>query len=237
MPKSVHDGHRQRTREEFLRNGFDIDTPPHKMVEMLLFYSTPRKDTNDMAHELFNRFGTLSALLSATPEQITSVKGIGNNTVCLLEFIKMFNKIAYFEQKKKVLKVDKTFDDFYEFLSVQYFALNREEFSMATFKGNGKLINWQVLQVGTLTEVNVSLRNIIEIALKEQASSVIIAHNHPGGDALPSPEDVLMTKNISKGLGNIGVGLLDHVIFCDDDYISMRQSRAYREYFAKDAND
>ena len=80
MEENVHSGHRERVRKEFLKNGFDEDTPPHKIMEMLLFYSIPRKDTNEIAHELVSRFGSIAGIIDAPVEELVKVNGVNTNT-------------------------------------------------------------------------------------------------------------------------------------------------------------
>ena len=82
--EGLHDGHRDRVKREFLQKGFDMNTPPHKIMEVLLFYSIPRKDTNEMAHELLNRFGSISGILDAPAEEIVKIPGISTNTAAFL---------------------------------------------------------------------------------------------------------------------------------------------------------
>ncbi|MBQ7725876.1 MAG: DNA repair protein RadC [Clostridia bacterium] len=214
-----------------MRDHFDENTPPHKLVELMLFYSVPRKDTNDLAHELLNHFGSLSAILSATPEQLKEVPGIGDNTVCLIKLITTVNKIASLQAEKKTVNVTQSFEKAYELLSKQYFAVEYEMFSVACFKSNGEMISWEILGKGDVTQVNISLRKLMEIVIKTNAAAVIIAHNHPNGTALPSEDDVHMTQTIRDALTNIGVGLLDHVVFANDDYVSMRQTKKYEYLF------
>ena len=102
MGDGIHDGHRERVKEEFLKNGFNESTPPHKVIEMLLFYSIPRKDTNDIAHRLVNRFGSISGILDAPVEQLTEVKGISLNTAILIKLIISVARIYRCEKGKKI---------------------------------------------------------------------------------------------------------------------------------------
>ena len=233
MSDNIHKGHRIRVKREYLHDGFDLETPPHKLLEMLLYYSLPQGDTNELAHNLLNRFGSLNGVLSASPEELMKVKGIGEHTACFLKFIVDFNKVVSFQAKKKTVNISKSFEDAYELLSVQYLALDYEMFSVVTFKSNGQMIEWEVMEKGESTHVNVSMRSLLEIALRKDVASMMIAHNHPSGLAFPSAEDVALTKKVCDALANVGVGLMDHVIFSDDDYVSMRQSKGYRHLFVQ----
>lgn len=230
MGEGIHDGHRERVKQEFLKNGFNESTPPHKVIEMLLFYSIPRKDTNDLAHLLVNRFGSISGILDAPVEQLTEIKGISLNTAVLIKLIISVARI-YHSEKSKNSGGYTNFDDVCKYIVSRYFGYTKEMFSVTSFSGNGRILGFDILGEGNVSEVNVSTREIIETVLKRQAVCAIIAHNHPNGTAVPSDEDIAITKNIQIALSHINVKLLDHIVICGDDYVSMSQSRLYKKIF------
>ena len=230
MGDGIHDGHRERVKEEFLKNGFNESTPPHKVIEMLLFYSIPRKDTNDIAHRLINRFGSISGILDAPVEQLTEVKGISLNTAILIKLIISIARIYRCEKGKKIDGYS-NHDDVCDYIVSKYFGYTKEVFSVTSFGGKGNLLGFDILGEGNISEVNVSTREVIETVLKRQAVCAIIAHNHPGGTAVPSAEDIAVTKNIQSALSHINVKLLDHVVISGDDYVSMAQSRLFKKIF------
>ena len=235
MPDGIHDGHRQRVIEEFLAHGFDIDTPPHKIVEMLLFFSIPRKDTNEMAHELVNRFGTIEALIEARPEDIMSVKGAGGSTAALLKFIHFISNY-YINEKRKDVKSFNNFDEICRYLLDKYLGFNKEVIAITTLDNRGKFLGFDIIGEGDIASVGISVRQIIEVVIKRNAAAVVISHNHPGGTALPSSADISATKTIFDALERIDVKLLDHIIIADNDYVSLVQSHQYG-YVFKGNND
>ncbi len=230
MEESVHSGHRERVRQDFLKNGFNEDTPPHKIIEMLLFYSIPRKDTNVTAHELLNRFGSIAGIIDAPVEQLVKVPGVSMNTAAL---IKLIMPIARRYLSDKSANVDKytNIDDICRYLMGRYAGFNKEVFSVTSFSGSGRMLGFDILSTGSISEVNISTREVIETVLKRQAVCVIIAHNHPGGVAVPSKDDVDVTENIKSALNHISVRLLDHIVIAGDDYVSMAQSRIFKYLF------
>lgn len=230
MGDGIHDGHRERVKEEFLKNGFNESTPPHKVIEMLLFYSIPRKDTNDLAHLLVNRFGSISGILDAPVEQLTEVKGISLNTAILIKLIISIARI-YRSEKSKKIDGYTNHDDVCKYIMSRYFGYTKEVFSVTSFSGNGNILGFDILGEGNISEVNVSTREVIETVLKRQAVCAIIAHNHPNGTAVPSEEDIAVTKNIQSALSHINVKLLDHIVISGDDYVSMAQSRLFMKIF------
>lgn len=230
MGDSIHSGHRERVRREFLKNGFTEATPPHKIIEMLLFYSIPRKDTNEIAHELLNRFGSISGILDAPVERLTEVPGVNINTAAL---IKLIIPIARIYRSDKCAAAEKfsSMDDICTYLMNKYFGYDKEVFSVMSISAGGKLIGYDILSVGNVSEVNISTREVIETVLKRRAACAVIAHNHPDGVALPSKEDIAVTETVSSALSHINVKLLDHIVISGDDYVSMAQSRCFKYIF------
>lgn len=230
MAESVHSGHRKRVRKEFLFMGLNEATPPHKVIEYILFHSIPQKDTNQIAHELINRYGSISAILDAPVESLMQVKGISEVSVSLLKLILPVARI-YQSEKSSKDKILNSLDEMAMYIFGKYFGYDKEVFSMLSLNAAGKVLGFDVLSSGNVSEVSVSVRDVVETALKRKAVSVVIAHNHPGGVALPSGEDIKMTEMIFNTLRHINVFLLDHVIVANDDYVSLVQSRCFNYIF------
>lgn len=230
MAESVHSGHRKRVRKEFLFMGLNEATPPHKVIEYILFHSIPQKDTNQIAHELINRYGSISAILDASVESLMQVKGISEVSVSLLKLILPVARI-YQSEKSSKDKILNSLDEMAMYIFGKYFGYDKEVFSMLSLNAAGKVLGFDVLSSGNVSEVSVSVRDVVETALKRKAVSVVIAHNHPGGVALPSGEDIKMTEMIFNTLRHINVFLLDHVIVANDDYVSLVQSRCFNYIF------
>lgn len=226
----IHDKHRERVRKEFLSRGFNENTPVHKILEMLLFYSIPRKDTNELAHKLINHFGSYSALLEADASELMKVDGVGENTAALIKLILPLAG-AYERQKAaKNKKFDNT-DQIYEYLRKRYYGITNEAFSVLSFDSAGRISGFDFLSSGDVASVGVTSRMVMETVLKHKASSVIIAHNHPGGVLLPSKDDVTVTQMLINALSQVNIRITDHLIICDDDYISFNQSANLKYLF------
>lgn len=231
MSKNFHEEHRERVRADFLSHGFDEQTPLHKVLEMLLFYSIPRKDTNEIAHALKERFGSLEGVLEASPEELKKIRGIGDSTVA---FFKLLVYITKTYRSNKMLKNERidNMDEMYDFLAAKFLGLTREAFGIAGFNSRGDLLGFDILNEGDISSVGVSMREIMEVAFKYNASAVIIAHNHPGGNAVPSLDDIKLTETVVEALKHISVVLIDHIIVADNgDYVSLRQSSDYKYLF------
>ena len=232
MPENKHEGHRERVRRDFLENGFSETTPPHKILEMLLFYSIPRRDTNEIAHELINTFGSIQGVFDAPIDQLLKVKGITENTVALL---KMILPIASIYRAEKV-NHDKNFtstNQIGDYLLEKYLCYTKETVAITSFNGKGQILGFDVLAEGDSSSAELSIRKILEIVMKRNPVCIVLSHNHPSGFAIPSNEDLALTNKLFTLLANINVRLLDHIIIANNDYVSLAQSRDYKAIFQK----
>lgn len=230
MAENLHKKHRERVRKEFLAHGFNDNSPEHKLLEMLLFFSIPVKDTNPVAHSLIKHFGTLSGVLEAPVEELVKVEGVGENTAMLLKLMIPVTK-SYMISKTKKVNVYDNMDAISDFLFAKYIGYDIETFAVTTFNSKGAIVGFDILTQGDCSMVNVSMRQVIEVVLKRNAVCAVISHNHPGGFATPTKDDIETTVKIAQTLKNINVKLMDHIVLCDDDYVSLAQSAAFSHIF------
>lgn len=228
--KNPHEGHRKRVLIDFLERGFGDSTPPHKIIEMLLFFSIPRKDTNDLAHELVDRFGSISGILDAPEQELLKIKGITLNTVALFKLILPLTRIYRTEKQSNRNKFS-SMDEICQFLLAKYIGYTTEVVSVTSFDSSGRMLGFDILGEGSVTAVGISNRRIAEIVLTRNAACAVMAHNHPGGLALPSREDITATETVAETLKRLNIVLLDHIIIAGDDYVSLAQSKNYRYIF------
>ena len=223
--KSIHTGHRQRLKERFRQEGLDSFDELH-VLELLLFYAIPQGDTNPLAHELLNRFGSLTGVLEAKREELEQVKGLGAHSVTLLRLVTELGRY-YAVQRMSMERVLPTLEKCGEYL-VPFFIGQREEtVYLLCLDGKCKVLACRKLGQGGVNSVGVPIRRVVETALNTNASSVILAHNHPSGLALPTTEDVQVTKKVATALDLVGVRLADHVIVADQDFVSLTDSGLY----------
>lgn len=218
---SVHSGHRKRVRERFLNESLD-NFPPHNALELLLFYALPQRDTNELAHRLIERFGSLAAVFDAPFEELLKVEGVGQSAATLLKLI---------PQLTRRYMVDSVFEEYLnstekagKFLLPYYIARKNETVFLVCLDSKCKVISTQMIFEGSVNSTQVNIRKIIETAFKYNATGVIIAHNHPGGVALPSSEDLGTTQRIFDALRAVGLAFIDHIIVADDDFVSLADS-------------
>ena len=217
----LHDGHRQRLIQRFLEEDLD-NFEPHNVLELLLFYAIPRKDTNELAHVLMDTFGSLKGVFDAPYEELIKVAGIGPNTAALLKLVPSLTRTYYSSDARSVI-LD-TSEKSGEYFLPYYIGQTEEVVRLACLDAGGKVISNQILHRGSANAAEVNMRKIVNIALRNNAMGVILAHNHPGGLPLPSEEDVATTKSIREALMPMGILLMDHIIVAGQDYVSMARS-------------
>lgn len=200
------------------------------MLEMLLFYGIPQRDTNEIAHNLINRFGTFHAVFEADVTELTSVKGMTRNAAALIKLMIPLAK-CYIASRYNDNTCLKSREDIGDFILKKYFAESVEKCGLLCLNHQGKVLSFDILAEGSIESVGISIRSIVERAVSVGATDVVLSHNHPGGIPIPSPADVKMTKDISDVLKNISIKFADHIIVADDDYISMAGSSEYKEFF------
>lgn len=224
--RNVHKGHRQRLKERFLRHGLD-NFEEHQVLELLLFYGIPQRDTNEMAHDLLNRFGSLSRVLEATPEELAEIPYVGDNVSTLFKLITAVSR--YYQvsvaQREKILV---TIEDCGRYLVPFFYGRQQETVFLLCLDAKCKVLACEKVGQGGVNSAGVSARHVVETALKFNATSVILAHNHPSGLALPSKDDVRTTCRIAVALDGVDVELTDHIVVADEDWVSMAQSGLYR---------
>lgn len=220
--ENIHEGHRKRMKERFMKSGLD-DFAPHNVLEFLLFYSIPRGDTNPIAHRLIEAFGSLSGVFDATPEELMKVSGVGESTAILISMIPQMAR-KYLEDKADAVNVVGGCGDIGAYLLPKFIGRTNEALMMVSIDNKNKVISCSVVAEGTVDSAKVSRRKVMEEAMKVKATRVILAHNHPRGVAVPSAEDVAMTREIGRLFAQVGIELVDHIIIADDDYVSMAAS-------------
>ncbi len=228
----IHDGHRQRMRERFKQTGFN-GMQEHEMLEMLLYYSVPRMNTNEFAHELIAHFGSLANVFEANYEELVKVNGIGENSAFLIKLmLPLFNAYSKSpDRKKSTVRFDGS-NDCGEYLMNYYSCIPNEVVVVLCVDPKGKLLALEKVSEGDAVSCCVNFRKIVETVLKNpQTAGVIISHNHPNGVALPSHEDIAATTKMVKLLESMNIRLYDHIVVAPDDFVSMASSRGFSDIF------
>ena len=223
---SIHEGHRQRLKDRFLKEGLDNFEELY-VLELLLFYAIPRKDTNPIAHALLDRFGSLTGVFGATVEELERVPGITHNAATLLHLIPQAGR--YYQVKRaQTGEILCTLNQCGQYLVPHFYGRENETVFLLCLDAKCKVLCCKLVGEGSVNSANIPLRRIVELALNANASTVVIAHNHPSGLAIPSDEDIQTTMRVAKAMEAVEITLADHIVVADGDYVSMALSGYYR---------
>lgn len=223
----IHDGHRQRLKERFLREGLDHFDELY-VLELLLFYCIPRKDTNPIAHNLLDHFGSLTNVFEATVEELQKVPGISQNTAIFLSLIPQTGR--YYQIKRaEPGQILHTIDQCGRYLVPYFYGRENETVFLLCLDAKCKVLGCKMVGEGSVNSANIPIRRVVEIALNTNATTVVLAHNHPSGLALPSADDIQTTLRLAKAMAAVEITLADHIVVADNDFVSMTQSGYYRQ--------
>jgi DNA repair protein RadC len=209
-------------KDRFLEEGLDSFSD-HEALEVLLYYTIPRKNTNLIAHDLIEHFGSLDQVLDAPVDELVQISGISRNGAVLM---KLVNELArkYMIKRKKEYKVVGTIQECGKYIVPYFFGLVNETVFLLCLDAKCKVLCCRKVGEGSVNTANVPIRRVVEMALAANATSVVLAHNHPSGVAIPSNEDVATTRRVAAALSMVDITLVDHIVVADDDYVSMVQS-------------
>ena len=218
----MHEGHRNRLKKRFLIEGLD-NFEQVNALELLLFYCVPRRDTNELAHMLLERFGSINQVFDAPYEELVKVQGVSDNVAT---FLKLMPDVARYYAKSKehsALYIQSS-RSAAEIILPYYIGQHDEVVYVMCLDMSDRLICVKRVSEGSVTNVGVNIRKITEIAILCKAAKIILFHNHPGGLALPSGDDIAVTDKIKQGLALLKIILKDHIIVSDGDYVSLKDS-------------
>ena len=225
MNEKDSQGHRERIKEKFLKNGID-GFAEYEILELLLTYCIPRKDTKPIAKELLNKFKSLDNVFKADFDKLSAIEGLGKNSIAFLKLIGDLPSIIYKDELKNKKLVDKETlkisnkDVLLKYLRNKIGYEEIEKFYVLYLSSSNEVIEFEENSVGTLDRSSVYPREIYKKIINLNAKSVILAHNHPSDNITPSKCDIELTNEIAKGLKNFGALLIEHIIITKNSYFS-----------------
>ena len=225
-----HVNHRSRVRQRFIENGLR-GFADHEALELLLYYCYPRVDTNEIAHRMIKEYGSLYNLFEADTLDIMKRCNTTENVAVLVSLIpKMAN--LYFSRRwnRKTIVMDNA-DTAGEYVTSLFVGQTVEVFYVLCLDTARKLNYTALIAEGTLDQTPAYPRSIANAALTHQAASIILTHNHPGGTDSPSIRDVEATRHIVRGMGFLGIKVIDHILVAGDKFYSFaKQGRIVEGY-------
>ena len=225
MNEKDNQGHRERIKEKFLKNGID-GFAEYEILELLLTYCIPRKDTKPIAKDLLNKFKTLDNVFKADFDKLSVIDGSGNNSIAFLKLIGDLPSIIYKDELKNKKLIDRETlkisnkDILLNYLRNKIGYEEIEKFYVIYLSSSNEVIEFEENSVGTLDRSSVYPREIYKKIINLNAKSVILAHNHPSDNITPSKSDIELTNEIAKGLKNFGALLIEHIIITKNSYFS-----------------
>jgi len=223
----MHEGHRVRLRERFLKEGLE-NFQDHEALELMLFYAIPRKDTNPIAHELLDEFGSLSNVFDASINDLENVQGISRNAAVFIKLCVDTMKKYRTDRLQKEQRIT-TMQEAGEFACELLFSAKEEQVWILCLNMKSEVIAREKICDGSLTESPIYPRKIVSTALKHNAAKIILIHNHPGGVVKPSPADIEATKTIIGVIRNLDMEMLDHIITSDNRFYSFAASQSIND--------
>ena len=219
--KGIHAGHRQRMHQRVQQYGLE-SLAEHEALEYLLYFTNAQKNTNPVAHALLEKFGDLAGVLEASEEDLCSVDGVGPASARLLHLLPQVS--AYYHRSRtRDRRRMKSVEDLGAYAMARFRGISKERVLLICLSRQRRITYTAWLGQGMEDRVSLPVQEAISQALRVRAESAVLCHNHPGGNALPSRQDLEATAELARGMNTVGIELLDHLIVTDTEYTSLRQ--------------
>ncbi len=220
---SIHIGHRKRITDKIKKDGFEA-LEPHERLEFLLFFAIPRKNTNDIAHRLLDRFVTVSGVINADDEELLKVEGVGPQTVQFLKSLPVILGIVERELlTEQALKFD-NYETIEGFAKTYFYGKLSEAVYLISLNSSYRLISCTRLSVGWHDDVLLHPNQAVRQAICDGASAVIVAHNHPCGNINPSVADMTLTGRLIEAFATVEIDFLDSLVISGGKCLSIRNN-------------
>ncbi len=221
--ENLHKGHRLRLKARFLRDNID-HFEEHTALELLLFYAIPYKDTNELAHRLIDRFGSVRGVLEADFEQLCEMDGMGAHTAILLRLVPELTRV-YLGTKHESMPVCDDVEKLGRLLVAVYRGSSSESVHLTLLDNSYRVIRVEKLHDGSVNSVAIDNRHLAQLAMSCGAAMVVLSHNHPSGIPIPSDEDMFTTQRIASMFELLGITMLEHIIVVGDQYMPVMHDR------------
>jgi DNA repair protein RadC len=218
---NLNEGHRRRLRERFKKSGLE-GFHDYEVVELLLTFAIPRRDVKPLAKHLIKRFKGLRGLFDATSEELSSIKGVGDNAAVLVRLVKEAAK-EYLRERMMKRDVIRSPKDVADYLNLTLSGEKVEKFLALYLNSKNEILGVETLHEGAIDRTFVYPRKAIENAFKHNARSIIFVHNHPSGDPTPSDVDRRLTKELEAAASALDIIVHDHIIVGKNGHFSSRE--------------
>jgi len=209
-----------RPLERLLNNGCE-KLSNSELLSIIIKTGTKENNVLALSNIILGKFN-LNELNNATINELLRIKGIGKVKAAQIKAVFEISKRINYYKTENLHKISRA-KDAYEYLKKDFLNKDQEHLIAIYLDKNSKIISKRIITIGTNNQTLVSNRDIAYYAIKERASAIIIAHNHPSNDCYPSFEDKQATRNLKKALKLLEIELLDHLIITDDNYYSFKE--------------
>lgn len=218
-PPPDHAGHRSRLRARLLADADGL--ADYELVEYLLALAIPRRDTKPLAKALLREFGSLTQLVSADPESLRRVDGLGDSGIAALKIVQATG-LRMLKGEFRDRPILSSWDALLDWLRADMGPIDIERVRVLYLNARNMLIRDELASEGSIDQSAIYVREVVKRALELGASAIILVHNHPSGSPEPSRQDIAITREIAEAAGRLGVALHDHIIIGGSDYRSFR---------------
>jgi len=223
MPPQIphYKEHRKRMKKKFTASGVDAFND-YEVLELLLFYAIPQKDMKPLAKDLLKNFGSLKGVMDASIRDLEGVTGIGMHTAVLIKLVKDMGSMYLKEKAKEKPQITCT-RELLDYCRTAIGGLKDERFCVIYLDAQNKITGMETIQEGIVNQAVVYPRKVLENALEQKASAIILVHNHPSGNVKPSDADIKLTKTIRDTARMLDILVHDHVIVGENRFFSFRE--------------
>jgi len=227
MSENLHEGHRERIREQYRKQGMN-GMADHVVLEYLLTYVIPRKDVNELAHRLLNTFGSLTGVLEADPQRLSAIDGVGEKTALFLHSLYDLHRRLTLETagSRGAIRLENP-ESACRYALALSIGDRYETLRIICLDTTMKVLHTETLQVGTLSHVSFEPRRVIETALTHKARYLILTHNHPSGVIIPSADDIETAKMIEEIGSRLEIDVRDQLILSKNAAYSYQYDRVF----------
>ena len=213
--------HRQRLKKKFTESGINA-FHDYEALELLLSYAIPQKDVKPLAKDLLREFGSFKGVVDAEPSILEKVKGISSHTAILIKLIKEMGTLYLKEKAKEKPQITCT-SELLNYCKTYMGGLKDEQFCVIYLNAQNRITEIEAIEEGIVNQAVVYPRKVLENALKQKASAIILVHNHPSGHVRPSDADIRLTKTIQETARILDIIVHDHVIIGENRFFSFRE--------------
>ncbi len=230
--KHVHGGHRQRLKDKVRQNGL-TSLSLHEVLELILTYTIPQKDTNQLAHELIDTYGSFSKVLEADYYDLMKNKGVGEETALFLSMLPRLFDIFKEDKEENDINFLRSPYECVKYFRSKYEIKNKEFLYVVCLNNSCKIMKTIIIEGNSDNSVSIDIKKFANMINNENTASIVLFHTHPNGEVKPSREDILTTQNILNICCIMNVVLCDHIILNEKDYFSFGRDNLLFDMYNK----